>query len=307
MPEHSCYVEPFCGGLNMLLRKKKSTIEIVNDLDGDVINFFRVLRERPQDLIDQIKMTPYSRLELLMCRELPDDADPLEKARALYVRAWMGFSGPQAQGNPGWRFDRPPYKDAECLKLFYDTDHLFLIADRLKQVEFECNDALVILKNFDMPDTLFYVDPPYYQEHLKEGDKSYQHEMGEAEHRALAEMLHTRKGMVMLSGYNSPFYEELYGDFTLYQKRTTTDHNKHVVECLWLNDAAVKRAPKQSLFDLMVGVECEEEDDLLEEGVTEEEHVIEQPIKTAVLEMEVKLEMEVEAATADSGATPTLF
>src|SRR5262245_50804810 len=97
LPPHTCYVEPFGGAASVLLRKPPSRYEVYNDLDGAVVGFFRVLRERPADLIRAIQCTPFARAEVdLACVPVPpevDAVDDLERARRLYVRAWQGRHG----------------------------------------------------------------------------------------------------------------------------------------------------------------------------------------------------------------------
>ena len=145
LPRHEHYVEPFSGGASVLLRKPPSKLETYNDLDEEVVTFFRVLRERPDDLIQMIELTPWSRVELHQAREPVEGEGPeadLEMARRVFVRSWMGRGKTSMQTAPGWRYEvqakrgTRPYSDVRTLR------HLEVIADRLSRVQIECDDAL---------------------------------------------------------------------------------------------------------------------------------------------------------------------
>lgn len=105
-PAHNCYVEPYGGGGSVLLRKEPSPFEVYNDLDSGLVSFFRLLRERPEDLIRAIELTPYSREEFMRAYEHSED--PLESARRLFVRSWQGYGGPRHQSSTGWKLPRQP-------------------------------------------------------------------------------------------------------------------------------------------------------------------------------------------------------
>jgi DNA adenine methylase len=243
-PEHECYCEPFAGACSVLLRKVPARFECVNDLDSEIVNFFRVLRERPGELIQQIKLTPWSREEQLLAFEAAPN-DPLERARRLYVRSWQTRGGPRTQWHSGWRFHfrltrmAPP----NTLKHWQETAHLQTVAQRLLNVQIEHDDAIKVIKRFDAPGTLFYVDPPYlaHTRSQRWGEHAYIHEMTEQQHLELSEVLHNIAGMAVISGYISPLYTELYGDWSVFSKNTVNERAGPSVEYIWISPAAAER------------------------------------------------------------------
>ena len=243
--DHDTYDEPYCGMANVLLLKERSLIEAINDRSGDVVNFFRVLREAADELIRAIDLTPFAWDEWkLSCQPTED---PLERARRFYARAYMSIAGPTSSStNPGFRrqkvFSRG--KDGRktmtaAAKTFSDVDHLWAIARRLKGVTIENEDALVHIGRYDHPRTLFYVDPPYMPEtRVRDARSAYDHEMTEADHAALLEALGGLSGMVALSGYRCPLYDVALGGWTRYDKLARVNGEGSKVESLWLNPAA---------------------------------------------------------------------
>ncbi|MCE5322155.1 DNA adenine methylase [bacterium] len=213
IPEHHTYVEPFGGGGSLLLTKDPSPVEVYNDLDGDLVNFFRVLRDPAQfaDFYQRAWLSPYSREEYSFCKDhLNDNPDPIERARRFFVLARFSFSG--VLGNAfglgvtsssrGMAEKASAYKNVLCM--------LPLISERLSRVEIECYDFRRILKIYDTPETFFYLDPPYVPSTRKGG--SYRCEMTEEDHRDLVELLRHVTGKVMLSGYPNELYDTLGWD-----------------------------------------------------------------------------------------------
>lgn len=240
-PEHVCYVEPFGGGGSILWQKAPSSIEVYNDLDGEVVNFFRVLRERPEDLLRAIHLTPYSREEFQLAYEPTED--DVERARRLYVLSRQGRGSCRKQHNTGWRFEKVLSRGQGLPREWSQVDHLEDTVARLKQVMIERDDALAVIDRFDAPGTLFYVDPPYV--HSTRGPSSlweYQHEMSDDDHRRLAEALHGLKGMAIVSGYHSELYSEIFAGWRMVQRETTTDRGLAATECLWLSPSVDDRS-----------------------------------------------------------------
>jgi DNA adenine methylase len=243
---HDSYIEPFGGSAAVLLRKSRSQIEVYNDLDGDVVAFFRMLRERPDDLIRAIYWTPFAHAEQKLSYQPTDD--PLERARRLYVRSYLTISGPTAQWNSGWRRQKKMSRGRNgegrmktAPASFMEVEHLYQIAERLRGVFIEQTDALDLIRRYDNPQAVYYVDPPYVTSTRKRWVASaYQHEMTDDHHRALAAALRDCRGMVILSGYDSPLYSELFGDWARLERQARTNGNTAdmATECLWLNPAA---------------------------------------------------------------------
>lgn len=208
LPSHDHYVEPFAGSLAVLLAKPRSRMETVNDIDGDLMTFWRILRDRPEDLARVAALTPHSRGEHKAAYDL-EACDDLERAR----RVWILLS--QGRGSTlrrtGWRYYAKPagstYSMPDYLGAY--VQRMAPAASRLAGVSLECRDALDVIADYGRsPDVLLYVDPPYLG---SERSANYRHEMtGEQEHRALAKALEASSATVILSGYPSQLYEDLY-------------------------------------------------------------------------------------------------
>jgi DNA adenine methylase len=247
-PPHECYVEPFGGGAGVLLQKPRSWLEVFNDLDGAVVNFFRVLRERPDELIRAIELTPYAREEWQQAmNEAPDD--PLEAARRFYVRAYQNRAGPTATQGAGWRRNKVVTQAADGRKLstpaavaFTEIEHLYPVAGRLRGVQIEHDEALTIIKRYDGTGTLFYLDPPYPGSTRSPWARQvYSHEMTDAEHLALAKSLHGIQGMAVISGYRCELYDALYNDWERRDRETRINGPGSAIESLWISPAAAAR------------------------------------------------------------------
>lgn len=247
-PAHICYVEPYGGGSSVILRKAPAIHDVMNDKDKDVIAFFDVLRRRPEDLIGSIQLTPFAREEVKRAYE--PCTDEIERARRFYIRAWQVRGGPPAQGRTGWRFQKSDARGKRSIDDWNETSHLWSIVDRLKQIQIECDDALKVIKRYDSPDTLFYLDPPYSKSARgpRWADKAYAHEMTDEEHRNLATVLHTISGMAIISGYDCDLYRELYADWAFDRKRTIKDTSAEAYEYLWMSPTAVARHSQSAMF-----------------------------------------------------------
>lgn len=243
LPEHTHYVEPFAGSLAVLLAKPRSKMETVNDLDGDLMNFWQVLRDRPQELVRVMDLTPHSRAEHQTSYDL-ECKDDLERAR----RVWVLLS--QGRGSTlrktGWRFYRDP-AGSSCSMPDYLTayaNRVPPVATRLHGVSLECRDALDVIREYGKhPNVLLYCDPPYLA--ASRNSTNYRHEMASADqHEALASELHAAKASVVLSGYHSPLYDDLYAGWHRVEmsawtgngirgEATKADGNR--IEVLWSN------------------------------------------------------------------------
>lgn len=211
-PEHLHYVEPFAGSLAVLLAKPRSDMETVNDLDRDLMTFWQVLRDRPDELERACLLTPHSRAEQEGAYDLDVD-DDLERAR----RVWVLLS--QGRGSTlrktGWKFYRDPagstYSMPDYLTAY--AGRVGPAAVRLHGVSLECRDALDVIRDYGKhPNVLLYCDPPYLA--TSRNSTNYRHEMaGHGQHRELADALHSCRASVVLSGYPSPLYDEMFADW----------------------------------------------------------------------------------------------
>jgi DNA adenine methylase len=251
-PPHICYVEPFGGGCNILLRKPPSYNEVYNDLDGEVVNFFRILRDRSDELIRAIQLTPYAREEQCLGFD-PSTGDDLERARRLYVRCWQSHGGGRTQWRTGWRYEKGNHRGTRVIDDWNRVDHLQAIVARLKNIQIEHDDALKIIPRFDSPATLFYLDPPYLS--LTRSDrwkeKAYTCEMTDEQHCDLARILNSIQGMAIISGKPSPLYDELYSGWTTMQKEVNTDFQSRTIEKLWISPNARRGHPQAELFSFV--------------------------------------------------------
>lgn len=203
--QHRHYVEPFGGAANVLLVKQPSAMETYNDLNQKIVNFFRVLREKPEELIEQLLLTPWARVEYEKCLEEENESD-IESARRLYYRLMMSYSGQYNTCRGSFRRFNKGTKKLRPVNL---EENLKAASQRLYDVQIENRDAFKLIKETDSADTLFYLDPPYVFS-TRTTSKAYSHEMCDDAHREFAELLYNLQGFVVLSGYPSAIYEELF-------------------------------------------------------------------------------------------------
>lgn len=198
---HRHYCEPFGGSAVVLLNKRPAEIEMLNDLDGEVVNFFRVLRDKPEELIRAVDLTPYSRQEYLSAIQQNEEISDLERARRFFVRACQSYGGTGAQKptRGRWAYSvTGRWTDTGAAKYRRVVENLYAVAKRLQRVQIECDDALNVIKRYGSPETLFYVDPPYPLE--SRVDKCiYALELTDERHEELAETLAGVKGKVGLT------------------------------------------------------------------------------------------------------------
>lgn len=242
-PRHRVYVEPFGGAASVLLRKPRSYGEVYNDLDADVVNLFQVLRSgRAGELIEALRLTPFARREFFDSYEPSND--PVERARNLVVRSFMGFGCDSQNNMTGFRANsfgshRSAPKDWNNY-----PDALRRIVGRLTGVVIESRDALDCMAQHDGPSTLHYVDPPYLPElrsqKAKGGERyhSYAHELTPEDHDRLLAFVEGLEGMVLLSGYSSPIYDAALADWHRVERATFADGARPRVEVLWINPRA---------------------------------------------------------------------
>jgi DNA adenine methylase len=233
-PKHDNYVEPYAGAASLFFRKEPSPLEVINDKNQDVVNFFRVLRDRAGDLINLIELTPFSRVEYI--ESVAPVEDPLERARRFYVRANQGRANGGYMGTKdgGWQFQVADKTNRNTVHTWNQVDYLWDIAARLKQAFIECDEAANVIERYDRARTLFYVDPPYPAETRERGTR-YKHEMETEDHRALSDLLHSVDGMVIVSGYHCELYDELYEGWVCVEKESLTTGASFKTECLWIS------------------------------------------------------------------------
>lgn len=232
MPPHRSYLEPFFGSGAVLFNKPPSAIETVNDIDGDITNFFKVLREHTADLIEAISLTPYS-------REVFDDAHEnrgtteFDRAYRFAIRSKMGH-GFKTYQKTGFKIDVYARERSYCVDCWNKMPSaLAETALRLKGVQIENRPALDLIKKFNHDNVLIYADPPYLLN--TRGGKQYRYEMNEQDHLDLLAALVKHKGPVMISGYPSDMYDsELRGWHKVHKKSYNRNADART-EVLWCN------------------------------------------------------------------------
>ncbi len=267
LPETTHFCDVFGGSAAVIINRKPSFVETYNDIDSELVNFFRVLRNQKEELIEAIGLTPFSREELaIACERSYENLPELERARRFFVRARQVRTGLAQTASAGrW---------AHCLltsragmagavsRWLGSVEDLPEIAQRLLRIQIENAPALEVIHRYDSPETLFYCDPPYV--HTTRGDsKAYSFEMSDEDHVALAEKLNSIAGKAAVSGYDGSLYEKLFKNWNRIESPTKICHSvkQERTEILWMNYDPPKnlmkgeeiwKAPKKSsktLFD----------------------------------------------------------
>lgn len=211
--ESHTYCEPFAGSGAVLLSRSPSPVEVYNDIDGEVCNFFRVLRDERDHLIEKIALTPFSREEYLIALDVSPSLDAIERARRFYVRARQVRTGMAQSATPGrWANcigNSRAGMAAAVSRWLGSTDSLPEIATRLLRVQIENRTAQEVIAIYDSPNTFFYCDPPYVHD-TRIDSRMYANEMSDADHRELAATLNELSGKVAFSNYDTPILETLY-------------------------------------------------------------------------------------------------
>lgn len=267
---HRTYVEPYGGAASILLQKARSHAEVYNDLDDEVVNVFQVLRdpELATQLRELVALTPFARVEFDSAYE--PSKDPIEQARRTIVKAFMGFGSAaihdtiprgmrtraaQWRATTGFRNNSKRSGSTPATDWARYPTQIPLFVERLRGVVIENRDAIAVIEQHDGPQTLHYLDPPYLPS-TRTGRRGgswchgYTHEMVEEDHRALAEVVHGLRGMVLISGYPSELYDqELFADWHRVRRENRVGGSVARTEVLWLNHKAATSLPQQSLFN----------------------------------------------------------
>ncbi|WP_256365926.1 MULTISPECIES: DNA adenine methylase [unclassified Tardiphaga] len=214
LPECNHYVEPFGGSAVALLNRPNSPIETYNDLDGEVVNFFGIVRDQPDELKRLIDLTPYSRAEFAASLGPSEHLSDLERARRFYVRVRQSYQGFSVNALP-YNWGTTPNESRNGMSLasarFRSGATRFNdLASRLSGVLMDSRPAMSVIAALDAPDRLFYCDPPYVAETWKRKDKTYTNILTDDDHRDLASALNECRAKVAISGYDSVLYSDLY-------------------------------------------------------------------------------------------------
>ncbi len=248
LPPAHHYCEPFGGSAAVLLNRDPSPVETYNDLDGQVANFFRVLRDQTEALLKAIALTPFSREEFALAIAQPDgDLPSLERARRFFVRARQVRTGLAQTASIGrWANCKQTSRAGMAgvvSRWLGSVEDLPEVAARLLRVQIENRPAIEVIRLYDSPDTLFYCDPPY--PHESRGDsKAYKYEMTATQHIELASVLAGAKGKVAISGYHGDLMDELYRSWRFADAPVKNCHSvkKPRQETVWMNYLGTCRA-----------------------------------------------------------------
>ncbi|MXX57636.1 MAG: DNA adenine methylase [Rhodothermaceae bacterium] len=235
---HFCDV--FGGSAAVLINMHPYPVETYNDIDSELVNFFRTLRDQRSRLIEAIGLTPFSREELALACKPEQNVPELERARRFYIRARQTRTGLAQTSSEGrWAHcvltSRAGMAGAVS-RWLGSVEGLAEIAQRLQRVQIENAPATEVIKRYDTPQTVFYLDPPYV--HSARGDSAaYGFEMSDEDHEELAELLHQIRGRAVLSGYRTRLYDRLYADWNRVdaEKRNCHSVGRPRQESVWLN------------------------------------------------------------------------
>ncbi|VVS95342.1 DNA adenine methylase [Desulfoluna spongiiphila] len=247
-PPHLNYVEPCGGAASVLIQKEPAKLETYNDISKELINFFKVLRDHREKLLRLLRCTPWARGEFEACKEPSDD--PIEQARRTFVLSWQSISEHGGAWRSMYNYRRRPRSSTADM---IEVSHLNDISDRLREVQLECRDALEVFEKYDNEDTLTFLDPPYLPE-VRVNSNYYPDEWERDKHIETAKLARKAKGMVIISGYQSDLYRELYEvhGWERVDKKAVAQRGAKRVESLWLSPKTIKalKLPvQQNLFE----------------------------------------------------------
>jgi DNA adenine methylase len=241
LPAAHHYCEPFAGSAAVLLNRPPSPVETYNDIDGEVVNFFKVLRECPDELTRAIALTPFSREEFHNAiNGTTETMAPLERARRFFVLARQTRTGLAQTATLGrWANCKNSSRSGMSgvvSRWLGGVAGLDEISQRLLRVQIENRPAIDIIRLYDGPETLFYCDPPYLHD-TRGDDSAYGYEMIDSEHVELSKKLRQCVGKVAISGYRNDLMDHLYKDWRRFDAPAKQAHSikKLRSECLWMN------------------------------------------------------------------------
>ena len=234
MPRHHSYLEPFFGSGAVFFRKTPAPIETVNDINCDVVNLFRIVREQADTLAEYIAGIPYARQVYEEALYVNESTSDLERAVRFLVLAWQSYGARMDGKNCGWKRDVVGREASYAVRNWNRLPSWIVAAqDRLKQVQIENQDAFQLIRQFNSPKVLIYCDPPYMLS-TRNCKTSYRHELDDSAHEELLYLLNKHSGIVMLSGYANELYDTLLRDWVRYDIDTVITSGSKRMESLWI-------------------------------------------------------------------------
>lgn len=247
IPEHHTYLEPFFGSGAVFFRKPPSAIELINDLDDNIPNLFRCIRDKPEELARIVATTPYARYEYERAFDNTDESDSLRKAADFLITCWQGHGFRTNGYRVGWKNDVHGRESMYALRDWYKLpDVIVETAERLRHVQIDNRPATEVIMRFDYPDVFMYVDPPYLLS--TRTSKQYKHEMTNTDHIALLQLLKSSKAKVMISGYESDIYNSFLPGWEKRHFSSNAEYGGNRVETVWMNYDAPDEFRQQMLF-----------------------------------------------------------
>ena len=243
MPRHHSYLEPFFGSGAVLFHKLPAPIETVNDINDDVVNLFRVVQTKADVLAEAVAGLPYARRVYEVSLQGDSEASDVERAARFLTMVWQSY-GTRADGSAcGWKKDVVGRESAYAVRNWNRLPSWIVAAQaRLKQVQIEHKDALQLIRQFNHPKVLIYNDPPYMLS-TRRCRANYRHEMDDAAHEELLDVLNRHRGVVMLSGYANELYDAKLQDWARYDTDMVITSGQKRTESLW-----VKGVVQEKLF-----------------------------------------------------------
>ena len=238
LPQTKHFVDVFGGSAVVLLNREPSQIETYNDINHKVVNFFKVLRDQPEQLISLLELTPHSKFEYDEAWFSETDS-PLEQARKFFIRTNQSIwaAGGQSQ-KKGWAAsirDSRVKMSEKTNRWINSVESLRYIVNRLKQVQIECRDFRYILSKYNDPNCLLYLDSPYDQTYRS--NTIYEFDFCNQDFYDMQFFCKNTHSQIAISGYDTPFMNELFTDFNKHigPLRKNNRSLKPAVECLWTN------------------------------------------------------------------------
>ena len=234
MPPHESYLEPYFGSGAVFFNKEPARIETINDLDGEIVNFFRVCRNQPEELARAVNLTPWARRELKESRR--QDADPVERARQTAIMCCMTFGSRRC--SKSFRHTTGKYKHygPDNAKLWGNLPETIIqVAQRLKDAQIENRPAIDLIKNFDGPEVLVYLDPPYMKDTRTLHGDQYHFEMSDQEHEELLKTVLNHNGKVIISGYDHEMYNDYLKGWDKQTIKSRIERGGVREETIWMN------------------------------------------------------------------------
>ena len=232
--EKMTYLEPFFGSGAVFFNKERSAIETINDLDGNVVNLFKAIRDFPEELARLIELTPWSRSEYRMSYEMT--GEPIEDARRFLVRCWMAI-GTKTSDISGWSNNiKPGDSGVSRWEKLYES--IICTSKRLKNqtrklVQIENMSAKELIARYNRPYVFIYCDPPYVLS--TRSGRIYAKEMTDKDHIELLEILMKHPGPIMISGYETELYSNFLQGWHKQTKISRCGFGKQSTEVIWMN------------------------------------------------------------------------